>query len=1262
LRAHGAVAEDLPWKRFSGASRIVGVSSRFRALLVVLGGALIAAPAVTPAAAQQTTDIIRGRVTGPPPDTLPLAGARITATSYQGNISKTAQTDRNGRFQIIFVNGEGDYWIDVAKIGYNRRRFEIRKVGDEQVMLADARLTSAVVSLDAVTITADNRALVNRNSTGTDVTGGDKPLSSSSAQVQPDQAGNLAAMAAAAAPGIQRIPGMDGQADMFSAFGLSGDQNNTSFNGLGSGVSALPPDAQVRVTFSQFPADPARGGFSGAQVNVMSIPGSNFSYRGLSGYGTGPDLQWTDAGADSSGQKSTTLRFGGALRGPIQMDKIFYNASYSAQRTFADMLTLLNTSPFGLQSAGVAADSAQRLLGILRDERVPVTVPHVPTLRATDNLNYQANVDFTPSSSGTGNSLTLGVFGGYVRVQPTGGGVQTLTRTPAQTGEVRAWSTSALLTHSNYFWFGVLSQTTLGVAVQRQSQSPYFDYPTGTVRVASQLADGTTPIQNLSFGGGTPPSETANQAVQLLNQLQWFSANNKHTIKITSSVSREHNTADVRASRGTFTFNSLADLEAGTPAAYTRTLSSIHFPSDQLTAAMSIGDAWRPSRQVQVQYGVRVDGNRFLFRPEFNASLRDTFGIRNDVAPNRVNVSPRVGVQWTYGTAPTIAYAPGVARPPLAVIHAVAGIFQNVGAASLLSQAVAQTGLPTSTRTITCVGSSAPVPDWSAYSADPATTPTTCADGSAGSIFSTAAPSVLAFDRRFAQPRSFRTAADWSSPVLDNRFVLGLQGVFSWNMNQPGIVDVNLDAARGFTLPGEAGRPVFVDPSAIVPTTGTVAIADSRRAAAFRNVAINRSDLHSASTQFVVKLVPVTANKYRRSDLSYSLLNVRDQFYGFSGIGNTAGNPFERQWGPHTTAGKHQFTLNWNSIPIADLVYVTIGTSVRSGALFTPMIAGDVNGDGYLNDRAFVFDPAATADATLAASMRSLLTTGAPAARECLSRQLHQLAGRATCQGPWVTTANLRLSLNPQKVRLPKRATVAINFTNPLAIADLIAHGSASTRGWGQDIPPDQNLLFVRGFDPVSRQFKYSVNERFGSTRPQQSASRSAAFISINVNYDIGFTRERQMLTQRLEAGRGRPGARATAQSLKSFGTASIPNPMAMILQQPDSLKLTRQQADSLATLSTRFARLADSVWTPAAKQLEAQPDRYSHGEAYRRYVAAREQTMDYLIAIAPSVRGLLTPAQQRRLPPIVLNYLDDRVLRFLRSSSAGDGGMFFIR
>ena len=32
-------------------------------------------------------------------------------------------------------------------------------------------------------------------------------------------------------------------------------------------------------------------------------------------------------------------------------------------------------------------------------------------------------------------------------------------------------------------------------------------------------------------------------------------------------------------------------------------------------------------------------------RPSFNAAVRDTFGVRNDVAPNRINFSPRIGMR-----------------------------------------------------------------------------------------------------------------------------------------------------------------------------------------------------------------------------------------------------------------------------------------------------------------------------------------------------------------------------------------------------------------------------------------------------------------------------------------------------------------------------------------------------------------------------------------------------------------------------------------
>jgi hypothetical protein len=1240
----------------------------FRRILSLCG--LIALTLVSwsrPASAQTTSDIIRGRVTGP--DSQPVPNVVVKATSYSGSVTKTARTDRRGSFTIIFVNGEGDYWLEFSAMGFAPKRFEIKKVGDEEVMLANTRLTSTITTLDQVVTTASGaRALTNRNATSQDVGGGDRTLTTNAA-VPPDQAGNLAAMASAI-PGIQLIPGLDGAGDMFSALGLSGDQNNTTFNGLGSGLNTLPPDAQVRLSFNQFPWDVSRGGFSGAQISISSIPGSNYSFRNQTGYGTAPQLQWTDDNADSTGQKSTTLRYGGSARGAITQDKAFYNAAYSFQRRFADALTLLNASPLGLAAAGVAADSVDRLLDILSARKVPVSVSKVPSLNATDQFSLQSNVDLMPSSSGTGHSFTLGTNGFYSHTRPTLGGFggfnglgggSLLTTAPSRTNNNQIGFGSASLTHSNYFWFGILSQSTLGLSAQSVKSTPFLQFPSGTVRVNSIMDDGSSSIRSLSFGGSQSPFSQNTQNVQLSNVLSWYSSDSKHAIKLTSNIAREHNTNQANSNLlGSYTFNSLADLEAGRPASFTRTLNSVRGATDQISGGVSLGDAWRPTGRLQLQYGVRVDGNRFLYKPANNPAVRSAFGIDNDVVPNKLYVSPRIGLQWTYGNAPQVAFVPGAARPPLAVIHAGAGIFQNIGPATLINGAVVSTGLANSTQSLVCVGAAAPTPNWENYLNDLGTLPTQCADGTSGTVFSAGTPSVMAFDRNYRQPAAYRTAVDWSSPVLDNRFVLGAQAVYSWNVNQQAQVDLNLNNTTRFTLDNEGGRPVYAPANAIVPLTGAIASAATRRNTAFQRMTLQTSDLRSQSTNFVFKLVPVTANKYLRWQLTYSLLNVRDEFNGFS---STVGDPFAKQWGPHLQSGRHQFQLNWSSFPVADLVYFNVSVGVKSGSRFTPLVSGDVNGDGsFFNDRAFVFDPASISDPTLKASMETLLASGAPAARSCLRTQLNALASRGSCQAPWVTTTNLNMNFNAQKIGLPKRLTINLSFTNPLGIADLLVNGSKNAKGWGQEIPPDQNLLFVRGFDPVTNRFKYEVNQRFGSTLPQQSVSRTPAYASLTFGFDIGAPRERQILTQRLDAGRRRPGTKQTAPNLKALGSASIPNPMALILSQQDSLKLNRKQADSLASLSRRFTQFADSVWTPVSKQLEAMPDRYNRDEAYDRYVHAREATVDYLITLVPEVKKLLTSSQRRKLPSQITNFLDLRVLKFLRSSSAGDISPFMFR
>jgi len=241
---------------------------------------------------------------------------------------------------------------------------------------------------------------------------------------------------------------------------------------------------------------------------------------------------------------------------------------------------------------------------------------------------------------------------------------------------------------------------------------------------------------------------------------------------------------------------------------------------------------------------------------------------------------------------------------------------------------------------------------------------------------------------------------------------------------------------------------------------------------------------------------------------------------------------------------------------------------------------------------------------------------------------------------------------------MPQRATLSFNVSNPLGAADLLLHGEKRLRGWGQTVFADPTLLYVRGYDALAGRYKYEVNQRFGNTNPAFNTFRLPVTLTMMLRYDIAPTRERQVLTQALDRGRRTSGTKAAEALIKAqFSSAGIPNPLATMLRDQDTLKLTASQADSLASMNRRFIVRIDSIWAPVAKELAALPDRFSHDLAYDRYKAAREASIDLLITVAPTVKQLLTKEQLRKLPAFVASALDKRYLSNIRSGTAGGGG-----
>ena len=289
--------------------------------------------------------------------------------------------------------------------------------------------------------------------------------------------------------------------------------------------------------------------------------------------------------------------------------------------------------------------------------------------------------------------------------------------------------------------------------------------------------------------------------------------------------------------------------------------------------------------------------------------------------------------------------------------------------------------------------------------------------------------------------------------------------------------------------------------------------------------------------------------------------------------------------------------------------------------------------------------------------MLALLSNGSRSARACLSKQMNSLASRFSCDGPWTSYANLSFSFNPLKVRMPQRASLSFQLSNPLGAADLLLHGSNNLRGWGQTTVPDPSLLYVRGFDPATPRFVYEVNRRFGATNPAFSPVRSPVVLTALLRFDVAPTRERQMLTQQLDRGRRTQGTKAPEAMLRGmFGNGGIPNPLAAILRDQDTLKLSSAQADSLATMNRQYLIKLDGIWSPIVKEFSGLSDNYSHDAVYDRYITARRRTVDILRDLGPVVKGLLTAEQYRRLPPFVASYLDTRYLASIRSGTAGLG------
>mgnify|MGYP001594307351 FL=1 len=1245
---------------------------------------LLLAPRLAAAQVGSTTDIITGTVRNT--SNRPVAGARVEVTSVETGTTRIRTTNEKGQYTLLFPDGGGQYQLRVRAMGFGQATLNLFRLSDEDRLVADFRLSPTAVTIGAVVVSARQTPRSNENQPTPGSS--ERALSGEQLMRLPVDASDPNAIAALM-PGVVGLAGSDTSAAGFSVAGQRADQNLVTLDGLSFG-GTVPTEAvrSTRVITSTY--DIARGQFTGGQVASTTRGGTNDLSGSFSYALRDPSLEFAtgdETGATNFSGEYTQHQVSGGLGGPLARDKTFWFGSFQLRRRIDPLLSLLGAGAQTLEALNVQADSAARFLSLLERYGLPLRNSLVPDDRTTDNLtgiirlDQQLNEAHSLSLRGNVSGSILDGFRSSARSIPT------------HAGEQKGSGVGSLVSLSSVVG-QFLNEFKGSYSLDTRGANPYLRLPEGRVLVGSTLSNGQVGFSGLDFGGNSAlPNDNASNQLEVSDEMSWLSGGGKHRWKLGGLLNRSGFRTTAGANRnGNFQFLSLADFDTNRPSQFTRSFAPAQRSGGAVTGAVYLGDIWRPNRAFQLTYGLRGEGSAIDGQPEYNADIEGKFGLRTNHIPADVRVSPRIGFTLTLGLPPDTgrrANRPGqdggpgagpggggaggagggggrgggmgggagggglaglfqgavgqaqVQIPQPWIIRGGVGEFRGRAPTQLFSSAIDATGLPGGETQLVCIGNAVPIPDWNAYLVNSSSVPTTCADGSGLSApLSRTRPNVTAFDPDFATPRSIRGSLGVSKRFRQ-RYNASLDASYAMGTSQYGVTDLNLSTTPQFFLVSEGNRPVYVPAGTIVPFSGVTTLTASRLHPEYGYVFKVASPLASHTTQVTAN---VGGNSFRQLiwNLSYTFTRSTDQASfsggsaqgGFSSV-STSGDPNIIRTTTSDLERRHGVngSITWLARPWLDVTGIL---RVQSGQPYTPRVGGDINGDGARNDRAFVFSPASTADAALAAGMQRLLDVAPHAALECLQSQMNSVSGRNSCRAPWTTSLDLQLNFRPQLgPTIGRRLQILVGLVNPLAGIDEMLHGVNKLRGWGQPAIPDATLLYVKGFDRATNGFQYTVNERFGSNALARSALRNPFQVSLTARLQVGVDRQRAMLEGMLSGGNtARP-----ALDFRTMVRRLAPNPITPLMDLKDVIKLTPAQVTLLKaigdSLDVKTGELTKRLEGEVQKQGKSGGDMQT---LFPKLQPLLQEARNNYVAATQSIQKVLTPAQWAEVPESVKN------------------------
>ncbi len=987
------------------------MSRRLVRLSLLLLALLCAIDPSGASAQSRTSSAVRGTIRSA--GGLPLPDVQVTIRNVQTGTERSVLTNTEGRYLLLQLQPGGPYELRTRVLGYGDqvRSGLLLQVGES--LNLDFILQDQAIEVEGVQVEIDRTEIFNPRQVGPATR-----LSERVVESLPILSRNIMDLAVLSPLVTTTENGgfsIAGRNDRYNSLLIDGVLNQDMFGltaggvpGGQGGAKLIPLDAISQYEVLVAPFDVRLSGFTGGVLNAITRTGTNEWRTRLLAVGRTEaligDLTLPTGPVDASGVDRSLL--GVSVGGPIVKDKAHFFFSGEWERRNqpptgfnairdADVLTRV--------SEGTISQIDQYFGGFGLDVGEAGPFP-----LSTDLGNLFARVDWTLNNNHR--MIIRNVFASAASdASPN--------REPFDAYEFQsnAARRSSRSNTTSVQLFSDLGQTyanelTVQLQLSSDETTPLSTFPQVEVQAISQVGAGGAVTQRPVRVGGEffAQENDLNQTVlRLTNALTRVAGDDNFVAGVTGAYYDFENLF-LPGAAGDYFFASLNDMQDGVAQRYQRTIlqdgvdPAINFRVAELGAF--IQNEFDAGGGLTMRFGLRADAPFVLDEPTENPEILEAFGYSTSQVPSgRVLLSPRWGFNWQSSEESRTQLRGG------------AGLFVGQIPFVWLANAFHNDGLRTTTaicqgRLTDDPGSALAVPAF-----DPNTRPTGCLRAPFQQL-----RNVVVFDPEFAYPQDlkFSVAVDHE---LTEELTLTVGGLINRAINQIVLQELNLGgpAPNLGDLSGYGGldRRYFGSPVAN-------GLAPNRELPGYEQVLLARNESQDWSTALTFELrgnlterLAMQAGYTLSRSMDRMSLVATDMISNF-GFNPNEFNPNDVQLETSNFDRPHKivFSVYGAPFPGLDRTEIAVLYTGQSGAPFSYVYRGDINGDGYpglgpafdrTNDLIYV--PNRSQELPQSPGSAGILA----AALEndaCLQRFRGEIADRNGCRAPWQNRLDLRIA------------------------------------------------------------------------------------------------------------------------------------------------------------------------------------------------------------------------------------------------------------